>query len=268
MKSITSAANATYRSWLRLATHPREARAQCRALAEGLHLAQAALDASVAVEALLLRQGKHGGEVARLAAAAMAAGAAGYELAPALYDRISPVEHGAGLMLVVVVPRHALPVGARRDMLFLDGVQDPGNVGALLRSAAAAGIRDVLASPATAALWAPRTLRAGQGAQFRLRLHEPVSAESLPAVLDGNWIGADARGGEPLWAARLPAGPVGWIFGGEGAGLSAAARSVCRRLVSIPVDEAVESLNVAAAAAVCLFERRRRLLAPQITGTR
>ena len=64
--------------------------------------------------------------------------------------------------------------------------------------------------------------------------------------------------GEPLWQASLPAGPVGWIFGAEGAGLSAQARAVCTRRVSIPIDSAVESLNVAAAAAVCLFERRRR----------
>ena len=268
MKSITSPANTTFRAWLRLATQPREAREQRRALAEGLHLAQAALEAAAAVEAVLLRQGPHGAEVERLAAAAIERGAVGYEVAAALYDRISPAERGAGLMLVVQVPEHLLPAGARRDMLYLDGIQDPGNVGTLLRTAAAAGVHDVLASPATAALWAPKTLRAGQGAQFRLRLYEQVSPASLPAVLDGCWIGADARGGEPLWTAPLPAGPVGWILGSEGAGLTASARSVCQRLVSIPVDDTVESLNVTAAGAVCLFERQRRLLAAPITGTR
>lgn len=258
MKAISSPSNPAFRAWLRLAAQPREARAQRRALAEGLHLGQSALEASVAVEAVLLRQGARGADVERLAAAATAAGAAGYELTSALYERISPVTHGVGLMLVVTVPDHALPARAQHDLLYLDGVQDPGNVGTLLRTAAAAGIRDVLAGPATAALWAPKTLRAGQGAHFRLRLHEQVGAGSLPAVLDGSWIGTDARGGEPLWSAALPAGPVGWIFGGEGAGLSAAARTVCQRLVSIPVEAAVESLNVAAAAAVCLFERRRQ----------
>jgi TrmH family RNA methyltransferase len=259
LRSIASSANPGFRAWLRLAEHPREARVQGRALAEGLHLAQAALDASVAIEAVLLRHGTAGAEVERLAEAAVAAGAAAFELAAPLYDRISPVEHGAGLMLVTAVPRHTLPDRAPRDMLYLDGVQDPGNVGTLLRTAAAAGIRDVIAGPATAALWAPKTLRAGQGAQFRLRLHEQVAAGSLAGLLDGDWIGADARGGEPLWSVPLPPGPVGWVFGAEGAGLSAAGRAACRRLVSIPIDSAVESLNVAAAAAVCLFERRRRL---------
>jgi TrmH family RNA methyltransferase len=261
MKPITSAANATFRGWLRLAEHPREARAQGRALAEGLHLAQAALDASIAIEAVLLRHGPASPQVARLAEAALAGGAAGYELAASLYDRLSPVEHGVGLMLVTTLPQHPLPAKAQRDMLYLDGLQDPGNVGTVLRTAAAAGVQDVLAGPATAALWAPKTLRAGQGAQFRLRLHEQVAAGSLPGLLAGEWIGADAGGGEPLWSIALPAGPVGWIFGGEGAGLSEAARAVCRRRVSIPIDAAVESLNVAAAAAVCLFERRRRLAA-------
>jgi len=262
MKSITSAANPAFKAWLRLSEHPREVRAQSRSLAEGVHLAQAALDASIKIEAVLLRHGTASAEVQRLAEAAMATGASGYELAASLYDRVSPVEHGAGLMLVATVPQPPLPTKARRDMLYLDGVQDPGNVGTLLRTAAAAGIGDVLASPATAALWAPKTLRAGQGAQFRLRLHEHVAAGSLPGLLAGVWIGADARGGEPLWSTPLPAGPVGWIFGGEGAGLSEAARTVCRRLVSIPIEAAVESLNVAAAAAVCLFERRRRLCSP------
>lgn len=261
MKAVTSGANATFKAWLRLSRQPREARVQGRALAEGLHLAQAALDASVEIEAVLLRHGTTGREAKQLADAAMATGATGYELAASLYDRVSPVEHGAGVMLVAAVPQPPLPAMAQRDMLYLDGVQDPGNAGTLLRTAAAAGIRDVLASPTTAALWAPKTLRAGQGAQFRLRLHEQVAAGALPGVLAGTWIGADARGGEPLWSAPLPAAPVGWVFGGEGSGLTAAARTACRRLVSIPIDTTVESLNVAAAAAICLFERRRRLSA-------
>lgn len=261
MKAITSAANAGFKAWLRLALHPRESRLQARALAEGLHLAQAALDASMAIEAVLLRREGAGTDAARLAGEAMARGAVGYELAGTLYDRLSPVEHGSGLIFVIEVPAHAAPTKARHDMLYLDGVQDPGNVGTLLRTAAAAGVREVLASPATAALWAPKTLRAGQGAQFRLRLHEQVAAEALPGLLDGTWIGAEAAGAASLWSTPLPSAAVGWIFGAEGSGLSDAARSACRLLVSIPIDRGVESLNVAAAAAVCLFERQRRMVA-------
>jgi len=261
MKAIDSAANATFKSWLRLATQPREAVAQGRSLAEGLHLAEAAAAADVPVEAVLLRRGCHDAEAERRGADFAARGARVFELAAELYDRISPVQHGVGLMLVVTLPCRELPVRLACDLVYLDGVQDPGNAGTLLRTAAAAGIGTVLASPATAALWAPKTLRAGQGAQFRLRIHEQVAPAELPAMFDGDWIGADASGGEPLWTTEISSGPIGWIFGAEGSGLSSAALAICRRRVMIPIDSTVESLNVAAAAAICLFERRRRLLA-------
>jgi TrmH family RNA methyltransferase len=258
VKPISSSANPAFKAWLRLALNPREARTQRRCLAEGLHLAEAAMQAGAGVEAVLLRRGRRSAAVERLVAAALAGGANGYELADTLYDRIAPVEHGVGLMLVVAVPEQRLPQRARGDLVYLDGVQDPGNVGTLLRTAAAAGVGEVIAAPTTASLWSPKSLRAGQGAQFRLRLHEQIAPEALPETLNGLWIGTDTRAGAPLWAAELPVGPVGWMFGGEGAGLSGAARAVCRQFVSIPICSGVESLNVAAAAAVCLFERRRR----------
>ncbi len=261
MKSITSASNAHYRLWKRLATQPRAARAHGLALAEGLHLTQAALDAAAPIEAVLLRQGSSRPmEVQVAAARAEATGAQAFELTATLFDLLAPVEHGVGLMLVIPVPERPLPVASRYDLLYLDGVQDPGNAGALLRTAAAAGIREVLASPTTAALWAPKTLRAGQGAHFRLHLHEHVRPEALAETLDGVWIGAAAHDAPSLWSTVLPAGALGWVFGAEGAGLSSAAQAVCVSKVSIPIDTAAESLNVAAAAAICLFERRRRLV--------
>lgn len=259
MKPIISPANPAFKSWLRLATQPRSARQQRRALAEGLHLAQAAIEAGAEVESVLLRRGTLAADVERLAARAASTGAAVYELAAPLFDRLSPVEHGVGLMLVVKVPTFALPVAVNEDLVYLDGIQDPGNVGTVLRTAAAAGVQAVLSGPTAAALWAPKTLRAAQGAHFRLRLHEQVAADALPAMLDGPWLGAAASAGASLWSTELPGGAVGWIFGAEGAGLSPAARAICHGLVSIPIDAAAESLNVGAAAAICLFERRRRL---------
>jgi TrmH family RNA methyltransferase len=259
VRTISSPANGGFRAWLRLATQPRAAREQRRALAEGLHLAEAALDGGARVESVLLRHGARGREIDRLVVRAISGGAVGYELTAALFDRISPVEHGVGLMLVVETPLLPPPVAADHDLVYLDGVQDPGNVGTVLRTAAAAGIKMVLSGPSAAALWAPKTLRAAQGAHFRLLLHEQIAADALPAMLDGPWLGADAKSGTPLWSTSLPNRALGWIFGAEGAGLSAAARAVCGQCVCIPLDAAAESLNVAAAAAVCLFERRRRL---------
>jgi TrmH family RNA methyltransferase len=257
VKAIASPANPRFREWLRIATTPRAVRAAGLTLAEGLHLAQAALQAGTPVQGLVLRQGARHPEVDGLQGQFDPA-LPRWELAPPLYERIAPVEQGAGILLLLPVPQPPLPHALAADMLYLDGVQDPGNAGALLRSAAAAGVRHVLAAEGTAALWAPRVLRAAMGAHFRLHLYEHVAPARLAQALDGPWVAAVAHGGQPLWVAPLDGPAIGWILGGEGAGLSPAALAQARWQVGIPTSAAVESLNVAAAGAVCLFERLRR----------
>jgi len=259
MKAIGSAANATYRAWLRLAREPRQVRAQRHTLAEGAHLCEAALEAAHPVAAVIVRGGEASPAREALLARLERIDAPRYLLAAPLYDALGLVEHGIGVTLL-------LPVAAAGDgplagdALYLDGVQDPGNVGALLRVAAAAGVRHVLASAQTAALWAPKVMRAAQGAHFQLDLREPIGAERL-AKFSVAWIGTDLAAQDSLWDTALPAGPIGWVVGAEGQGASAAALSACAHRVRIPLARGVESLNVAAAAAVCLFERRRRLQA-------
>ena len=256
MKSIRSADNAEFKRWRRLVGNARFMKAQGRTLAEGLHLAQAALDAGHPIEAALVRAGASGHELdaclARIDTARVR------ELAPALFDALAPVEHGSGLMLEVRFGRAPHPRRLAGDALYLEGVQDPGNIGALLRVAAAAGVGSVLAAPATAALWSPKALRAGQGAHFALQLVEDVALDDLGSWYAGPWIGTATRDAQCLWDAALPAGQAGWMLGSEGAGLSAEAAGRCALHVSIPLASGVESLNVATAAAVCLFERQRR----------
>ena len=259
MKLITSAANPAYRRWLRLATAPRAVRVEGATLAEGVHLAAAALAAGASVEAVLLRRGERAPDVAEVLAQTGSAPA--YELAAELYDRLGLVERGAGVTLVVRLPDEGRASGAG-DALYLEAIQDPGNAGTVLRIAAAAGVRQVFAGLGTASLWSPRVLRAGQGAHFRLRLVEDLAVTELPERFDGPWIGTVVREAPSLWEAALPASPVGWMLGNEGQGLSSAALAQCALRVRIPLETAVESLNVAAAAAVSLFERRRRLAAP------
>lgn len=257
MKSITSDSNPLFRRWLRISTTPRLARAEGVTIGEGIHLALAAAAAGTRIFAVLLRRGASGGEIEQVLAA-LAQDTPRYELAPALYDRICGVEQGAGLLLVVPISEPDLPVRSAGDAVYLDGIQDPGNTGAILRSAAAAGVRCVLAGPGTAALWSPRVLRAAMGAHFRLALREQVAPHELPGCLDGRWIAAEAHGASSLWEHEFDRGAVGWIFGGEGAGVGAEALAIASARVRVPTSDAVESLNVAAAAAICLFERLRR----------
>jgi len=257
MKPITSAENAGFKRWLRLAEVPREVRQQRRTLAEGLHLAQAIHAARHPVEAVVLRRGATRVDVRQWVETFSTAGAAAFELSASLFDRLSPVEHGCGLLLVIPLPDTGASVGG--DRMFLDGVQDPGNAGALLRVAAAADVPTVLAAPGTVGLWSPKVLRGAQGAHFRLHVREDVATTDLRASYPMPWFGTVAHAGTPLWSAQLTADAVGFMIGGEGAGLSPAAMSACDARVTIPLASGVESLNVAAAAAICLFERRRQV---------
>ena len=257
MKTIASGDNPTFRRWLRIATAPRVAKIMGFTLAEGIHLAQAALACAATVDAIVLRRGNRHAQIDALLEN-LPASTPRYELGAALYDRIAPVENGVGLLLVLPIPDVPLPQRVASDVVYLDGVQDPGNVGALIRTAAAAGAKHVLAAVGTASLWSPKALRAGMGAHFRIGLHERVTPSQLPDAVDGNWIAAVAHDAPSLWEQDLGDRALGWIFGAEGVGPSVAALSVCQWRVRIPTSTRVESLNVAAAAAVCLFERLRR----------
>ena len=140
--------------------------------------------------------------------------------------------------------------------MVLDRLQDAGNVGSILRSAAAFGITQVLALVGTAALWSPKVLRAGQGAHFGLQLCEGLSVHDLDA-LQLPLVAASVHAGDELPQAALPA-PCAWVFGHEGQGVAADLLARCTHTVRIPQPGGQESLNVAAAAAVCLYESLRR----------
>jgi TrmH family RNA methyltransferase len=256
-KSLASDANPSFRRWQKIAASPRAVRALGLTLAEGLHLAQAVAESGAVPEAVILRRGADGIELRRYLDR-LAGAVEGFELAASLYDRICPVEHGAGLMLAIPVPVWPAPTRCGEDMVFLDGIQDPNNLGAIVRCAAAAGVRHVLCGPNCATAWAPRALRAGMGAHLRTRICEGVEPRDLGDCLDGDWVAALSSEAPSLWTASLPRSAIGWAFGSEGAGLSESTLAQCRLRVRIPIERDIESLNVAAAAAVCLFERQRR----------
>jgi len=132
----------------------------------------------------------------------------------------------------------------------LDGLQDAGNVGMILRSAGAFGFRQVLAMKGTAALWSPKVLRAGMGAHFGLRLIEGLEADGL-MKLHVPLLATSSHQGAYLHQAALP-WPCAWVFGHEGQGVSAALAARAAQSVRIVQPGGEESLNVAAAAAICL----------------
>lgn len=137
--------------------------------------------------------------------------------------------------------------------MFLEGVQDSGNVGAILRTAAAFGISAVVLDRACADPWSPKVLRAGMGGHFSLSIQQVPDLKAALERFKGQVVCTVATGGVSLKDANL-SHPLGWIFGSEGKGVSEALQELASVRVTIPTATGTQSLNVAAAAAVCLYE--------------
>ena len=145
---------------------------------------------------------------------------------------------------------------ANAPTVVLDRLQDAGNVGAIIRSAAAFGFSQVIALKGTAALWSPKVLRAGMGAHFGLNLVEGVDEAAL-AELKVPLLATSSHATQAIHQVKLP-WPSAWVLGHEGQGVSAALLQRCEQALRIPQPGGEESLNVAAAAAVCLYESARQ----------
>jgi TrmH family RNA methyltransferase len=159
---------------------------------------------------------------------------------------------GLGAMAVVPAPRPDYRESAAFCLL-LDGIQDPGNVGSMLRTAAAAGVEQVLLSAQCAFAWSPKVLRAGQGAHFHVQIFEDIDLVAWARAYRGTLLAAVAAEGEPVFDVDLTP-PVAIAIGNEGTGLSHSLIVAASRRITIPMPGGVDSLNAAAAAAVCLFE--------------
>lgn len=177
----------------------------------------------------------------------------------ALWKVLSGLESHAHLGFLLSRPDADVAGGGIREgmrSVVLDRVQDAGNVGSILRSASAMGFQQVVALKGTAALWSPKVLRAGMGAHFALHLVEQVAADDLDA-LGVPMVATSSHTDQLLPSAPLP-DPCAWVMGHEGQGVAEAVMARCALKVAIPQPGGEESLNVAAAAAVCLYESMRR----------
>ena len=218
-KFIESEANAKFKRWKKLARDARAVRKERATLMEGIHLMQVALESGCRVNAVLIDADRASREARELALElCRKSGADLFALSPALYDQLSPVEHGVGVMCEAAVPpAPADDAWKSADALYLDGVQDAGNAGTLIRTAVAAGVRVVAASPVAATLWSPKVMRAGMGAHFGAVFIENITPEAFRRAYRGRIYAADARGGEDLFLAAddVAEGPVCWLMGAE-----------------------------------------------------
>jgi len=235
---------------------------------EGDHLGLACLARQVPVGLALIADtawlGEHGVAASDDAAAKqlsdLACQAAKVVVVPeGLWKHFSGLESHARIgFLLSRSADEAQGIRAGLRSVVLDRVQDAGNVGSILRSASAMGFEQVVALKGTAALWSGKVLRAGMGAHFALHLVEQVSAEDL-GELAVPLVATSSHTDQLLPSAPLPE-PCAWVMGHEGQGVADAVMELCQLKVAIPQPGGEESLNVAAAAAVCLYESMRRRL--------
>lgn len=266
MKQITSRDNALLRRVRRLLTSAAARRDEHTTLLDGPHLLQAYLACYPAaqVDLVVSQSSVVREEIAALIA--QVGSARTFQVPDALFKSLSPTEHPVGILASVPIPSTnplpALTPASEVDCLLLDGVQDPGNVGALLRTACAAGFLRVYLSPGCADPWSPKCLRGGMGAQFHLHLVEDADLLAVVTDFGGLSLACDGQAERSLFELPLRS-PLAVLMGAEGAGLRPALLAAATQRCRIPMLGGVESLNVGAAAAVVMYEQvRRRVCAP------
>lgn len=258
MKQISSRDNPLFKQLKKLSSAARERRKLGQTLLDGAHLLQS-YRATGAVPKLLIvsEQGKGNAEIITLLADV--AESAVVILPDAMFTELSPVDAPSGILALIDIPAPTLSL-APDFCLLVEDVQDPGNLGSILRSAAAAGVSAAYLSENCADVWSPKVLRGGMGAHFALTIAEKEDLLQIVHDFDGISVATSLSASKSLYQLDLT-GRVAMLVGNEGAGLSMELLSVASEKVRIPMPGGAESLNVAAATAICLFERVRQLSA-------
>ena len=258
MNTIESAQNPTLKHLAKLLRSARARRESGQAVLEGVHLLSAYLQAGgqvlqVYVPASKMQQPETARLLSQLSPERVV------QTAGAALQKITSLSDAEEITALIALPPTE-PFDAEADCVVLERIQAPGNIGTILRSAAAAGVGQVVLSADCADAWSPKVLRAGMGAHFALRLFvEPDLAAWRERCHVPLLATALHRNSVSLYDCDLRA-PAAWLFGNEGAGVSETMLAAASRLVHIPMAVQTESLNVAMAATVCLFEQMRQRL--------
>lgn len=255
---ISSRDNPQYKLLKQLATSSQARRKHAKTLLDGVHLCQAWLQHRGKPELCLVSESHQiNSEVASVLEQCEALGADSIVLPDSLFSSLSQVEQGVSLLFVVGTPENATLPQLNQSCVLIDAVQDPGNLGSILRTTAAAGINQVVCSEGTVFAWSPKVLRAGMGAHFQLDIIEHANLQQLISTASVPVYATDSHAQKTIYAVDLTQ-PCAWLFGNEGKGVSEELLLGVTARLTIPQVAGVESLNVAAAAAVCLFEQKRQ----------
>lgn len=258
--TITSAGNDTVKQLRKLLSSSKARRDANTYAAEGIHLVQSLIAASyIPTLVVLAESALHNDEIATLLEQLDEQHVRRVVLADSLFASTTSIHAPVGILALFTPKQPTIAEYLAEDAVLLDDIQDPGNLGTILRTTAAVGIQHVFLSAQCASPWSPKALRAGMGAQLSLTIHEDTA---LTSIVEASTITSFATtleaDSQSLYSLDLIP-PSLWIFGNEGQGVSEALASKATVRVAIPqVVTAVESLNVGAATAVCLYEQYRQ----------
>lgn len=257
-KHIISRDNPVFKQLKKFADNARERRAEGKTLLDGVHLIESYISVFGEPDLIIIPEGKSTVEATGLIQALVDIPT--IMLPTLMFAELTPVTNATGILALVKTPQLPVP-SAPTFVLMLEDIQDPGNIGSMLRTAAASGVEVIYLSTSCTDAWSPKALRGGQGAQFVLPIVERVDLIKVLQEFEGNSY-ATAMQGESLYAQNLST-PTAFVIGNEGAGLRHQTMMATKKRITIPMAKttlgSVESLNAGAAAAVCLFERMRQV---------
>jgi TrmH family RNA methyltransferase len=254
LQSISSSSNPLFRSLLSMAERASARRESGLALIEGEYLLGTWLDHAPHQlrEVFIRSRSVLSPSTARVLELP---GIQAYELSEPLFRRVSSLENSPGPVALIRIPIAAEAPSFDGDAIFLDRIQDPGNVGTILRSAVAFEVQTVIAAPGSVDLWSPKVLRSAMGAHPLLRIIEQCPIEQLIERARVPLCATSSHGGASIRAVDLRA-PRLWLFGAEGGGIGQEAlRHPLVQWFRIEQTPTMESLNVGVAASICLYEQ-------------
>lgn len=259
-KHIVSRDNPVFKQLKKLADNARERRSEGKTLLDGVHLIEAYMAAFGEPLMVIIPEGQSSVEATGLIQALEHVST--IMLPTLMFAELTPVANATGILALVKIPQLNSPEQPL-FALMLEDIQDPGNLGSMLRTAAASGAEVVYLSTSCTDAWSPKALRGGQGAQFVLPIVERADLVAELQNFSGNTY-ATTMQGESLYAQDLMQ-PTAFVIGNEGSGLRKQTAAAATKSITIPMVESslgsVESLNAGAATAICLFERMRQTLA-------
>lgn len=255
MKHISSKENPFYKELCKLATSTRNRAKTGQTLLDGTHLLSAYIASGrQPLQIIITEAAQRDDEITALLNKLPDVPLT--QLDDALFAVLSELKTVSGVLALITVPRLEEAAHDHRFCLLLEDIQDPGNVGSMLRSAAAAGCDSVFMSQGCADAWSPKVLRAAMGGHFVLNIYEGADLAGVASLFSGAIYAASLSANTTLYDHKLN-GNIAFAIGNEGAGLSDTMLSIAKP-VTIPMPGRVESLNAAAAAAICLFEAVRQ----------